>query len=134
MSTSRDVDVLRRAFDAWNEGAFEEWKAMHHEDVVVIPPPGWPEGEPAPNRDAWFTQAMRLTDSWEEQQIEIDELREVGAGRVLAAFRWVTRGKGSGIELATPLASISTVRDGRIARQEYFSTREAALEALEGAA
>ena len=49
---------------------------------------------------------------------------------MLSVFRWVTRGKGSGIELETPMACVSTVRDGRIARQEFFLTREEALVAL----
>ena len=130
---SKDVGVIRRAFQMWNEQALEEWKAVYHDDVVIVPPTGWPEGETTADLDAWLTQAMRLTDSWEEQRIEVDELREVG-GHVLSVFRWVTRGKGSGIELVTPMASISNVRHGKIARQEYYLSSEEALEALERAA
>ena len=127
---SQDVDVIRRAFQTWNDQALEEWKAVYHDDVVIVPPAGWPEGETTADLDSWLTQAMRLTDSWEEQRIEVDELREAG-GHVLSVFRWVTRGKGSGIDLVTPMASISTVRDGKIARQEYYLSAEEALEVLD---
>ncbi len=127
---SRDVDVIRRVYEAWNEQAMEDWKALHHEDVVVVPPTGWPEGETSVDRDAWLAQTMRLAEPWEEQWIELDELRNVG-GWVLAVFRWITRGRGSGIELVTPMACISTIEDGKVTRHEYFLSREAALEAVE---
>lgn len=111
------------AYAAWNEGAFEDWKAMHHPDVVVMPPEGFPESEPSADREAWFTQAMRLTDSWEEQRIDIEDVEELSGGRVLATFCWITKGKDSGIRLDTPMACITTVRDGMIVRQEFFLDR-----------
>ncbi len=120
-------DVVRDAYEAWNRGAFAEWESMHRHDVFVLPPEGFPESQPAEGRDAWFTQAMRLTDSWEEQRIELEETQDVGDNRVLSLFRWVTKGKDSGITLETPMAAITTVLEGQIARHEFFIDREEAL-------
>lgn len=71
------LDFIRETYAAWNAGTFEEWKAMHREDVVVVPPQGFPDGKPTDDRDAWSSQAMRLRDSWEDQRIELDELLEL---------------------------------------------------------
>ena len=49
--------------------------------------------------------------------------------RVLSLFRWITKGKDSGITLKTPMAAITTVRDGQIARHEFFIDRDEALRA-----
>ena len=126
-----NVDVVRDAYTAWNQAAFDEWKAMHRPDVIVIPPEGFPEGNPTEDREAWFTQAMRLTDSWEEQRVEVEELHEVPGDRVLSIICWVTKGKDSGITLETPMAAITTVRDGRIVRHEFFRDREEARRAVD---
>lgn len=131
---SGNLEVARDAYEAWNRGAFDEWISMHREDVVVIPPEGFPEGAPVEDRDAWFRQAMRLTDSWEEQRIELDEMQEFADGRVLSLFRWVTKGKDSGITLETPMAAVTTVLEGRIARHEFFLDREEARRAAGEAA
>ena len=124
-----NVDVVRDSYSAWNEAAFAKWKAMHSRDVIAIPPEGFPEGNPTEDRDAWFTQATRLTDSWEEQRVEVQELHDVRGGRVLSIFCWVTTGKDSGITLETPMAAITTVRDGQIVRHEFYLDREAARRA-----
>ena len=122
-------DVVRGAYEAWNRGAFAEWESMHRHDVFVLPPEGFPESQPAEGRGAWVTQAMRLTDSWQEQRIELEEMQDVGDDRVLSLFRWITKGKDSGITLETPMAAITTVRDGQIARHEFFIDRDEALRA-----
>jgi ketosteroid isomerase-like protein len=127
--SQENVEVFRRVLDAWNRGALGEWKPMYHPDVVAVPPEGWPEGEQTEGFDAWLRQARRLTDSWDEQRIDVEELREAD-DRVLAVFRWIVRGKDSHIGLDTRMAAVVTVRRGKIARLEFFPDREQALEAL----
>ena len=126
---SRNAEIARDTYALWNDGAFEEWRAMHHEEVVVIPPEGFPESETSEGIDAWFTQAMRLTEAWEEQRIEVEDVLDLPDERVLAIFVWVTRGKDSGITLETPMACLTTVRDGRLASHEFFLDREQAARA-----
>lgn len=128
-----NLEVARVSYEAWNRGALEEWISMHRQDVVVIPPEGFPESQPSEDRDAWLRQAMRLTDSWEEQRIDLEEMQEFAGGRVLSLFCWVTKGKDSGITLETPMAALTTVLDGQIARHEFFLDREEARRAAGGA-
>jgi hypothetical protein len=62
--------VVRDSVADWNARDWEAWKAKHHEQVVVIPPEGWPEEERPVGREAWFRQAQRLVEPWDEQRIE----------------------------------------------------------------
>ena len=127
-----DVEVVRSSFEAWNTGDLEAWAAYFAPDVVIGAPAGWPEaGADLVGRAAWIAQARLLTDSWEEQRIDPDEITSVG-DRVLALFTWVTRGKDSGIDFETQMASVNTVRNGLITRAEYFMSRDAALDAAGG--
>ena len=122
-----NVELVRRVYEMWNDGDLVAWGAMHHPDVVVIPPPGWPEAEVSRSRDEWLAQAMRLTDSWEEQRVEIESLHETGDG-VLVLFEWITRGRGSQIDLTTEFACVAKVRDGAITELVYYLDRQQALE------
>ena len=121
-------EVVLRSFDAWNAGDLGGWLSLHHPDVVVIPPDGWPESEEPRSREAWRVQAQRLIDSWAEQRIELTRVQAAGE-RVLVLFEWITRGKGSSIELVSRMALVATVRDGLISRAEYYVDHDEALEA-----
>lgn len=127
--SQENVETLRRAVEAWNAGDLARWVSMHHPDVVVLPPDGWPDGATALSREEWLAQAHRLIDSWAEQRIKVTRIHDAGE-RVVALFEWVTRGKGSQIDLVTDMALIATVRDGLITRTIYYANHAEALEAV----
>lgn len=121
-------EVLRLAFELFPE-AGPEWQALHHPDIVVVAPSGWPEEEVLLDRDAWTRQARRLSEDWDDQRFDIQELRSLPAGRTLVLFTWRTRGKGSQIEIESPMGGIATVRDGVIVRYEFFGDHDEARRA-----
>jgi ketosteroid isomerase-like protein len=127
--SEENVEVVRRSFDAWNAADLARWVAMHHPEVEVIPPDGWPEGEPPRSREEWLAQAHRLIDSWAEQRVEPKRIIDAG-DRVVALFEWVTRGQGSHIDLRTEMALIATVHGGLITRAVYYANHAEALEAV----
>jgi ketosteroid isomerase-like protein len=59
-------------------------------------------------------------------------MREVFAvgDRVVARMDWGGRGRASGIDLRSNLTSISTVRDGKVAKIEWYFDHAKALEAV----
>ncbi len=125
--SEENVEIVRRGLQAWNRDDLS--MKTTHPDIVVIPPEGWPEGSELRGRDAWKRQAQRLRDSWEDARIEVDELRAAGADRVFARFRYVTRGKDSGIPFETPMAAVYTVTESKVVRAEFFWEPAGALEA-----
>jgi len=127
--SQENLEVMRRSFDAWNAGDLARWGAMHHPKVEVTPPDGWPESEPPRSREEWLAQAGRLIDSWASQRVDVVRIQDAG-GRVVGLFEWVTRGKGSDIDLVTEMALIATVENGLITRAVYYASHAEALEAV----
>jgi ketosteroid isomerase-like protein len=71
----------------------------------------------------------RFAGTFEDYRWEVERLIDLGSGAVLAVLRETGRGKGSGVPVDRPLATLYTVIDGRIARITTFRTEQEALEA-----
>jgi len=127
--TQENVEIVRRAFELWVEGDLVGMAELFQPEIVVIPPSGWPEGEPVEGIEGWVRQAERLREAWEEVAAEFDEIRAVGDERVFARIRYVTRSE-AGMAFDTPMALAMFLRDGRIARAEYYWDAEEALAAV----
>jgi ketosteroid isomerase-like protein len=116
---AENVELVRRLLDAWNRNDWDEISDVLDPDVVGVPPEGWPEaGELVTDADALLRQFERLKDSWEEERVDVKEVREVD-GDVLVSAIWVTRGHNSGIELEAPISIRATVRENKITRAEF---------------
>src|SRR5918994_1972082 len=127
--SQENVEVLRRSFEAWNRNDWETLMACHAPDVVAVPPAEWPEAETGTSRETLRHQFERAKAPWEEERVEVDEIRDLGDDRVLALYRWIARGRGSHVEVEHPVATLNTLRGGRIVRIEYFLDQSKALEA-----
>jgi ketosteroid isomerase-like protein len=126
--SQQNVEIVRRWVELWNKGDWATFGAIHHPDVVVVPPDSWPDGEVSRGRDAWTRQVIRIKDSWEADRIEPDQLHEAGS-QVIMNNRWATKGKDTGIEFEARFWVVYTLTAGSITRIEFFLDRSRALEA-----
>lgn len=124
-----NVEVVLRQTELWNEGDLDGAMEAYAPDVVVLAPKDWPDGSITEGVDAWKRQAQRLRESWEAVHAEVDEIRSVGNDRVVARFRYVTRGKDPGISFETPMAVVFDLKDRKIIRAHYYWEIAQALEA-----
>jgi ketosteroid isomerase-like protein len=69
-----------------------------------------------------------LYEAFAEVQIEMSEFRDLGDGLV-ATGRTRTRGKASGVEMKTPLAFVTEIRNGKTISIRAYLDRDEALEA-----
>jgi ketosteroid isomerase-like protein len=70
-----------------------------------------------------------LWESWEELQLDTEEVLEGEEGRVFAAARVRGRGKASGAPAEARLFEVVEIRNGLITKRRAFSNRESALKA-----
>ena len=75
----------------------------------------------------WFREWY---ESFEDFEHTCDELIDAGQ-QVVSVGRDRGRGRGSGVEVEDPIAGVWTIRDGKIVRVVWFSTRDEALEAAD---
>jgi ketosteroid isomerase-like protein len=125
---SANLDLVRSIYAPWERGDFSAVDWAHPEIEYVIvggPTPGsWNghAGMAEPNRD--------FLSAWEDVRVEIDECRELDAGRVLVLHRRSGRGKMSGVELeqiGEKGAWLFHLRDGKVTRLVGYHDADHAL-------
>jgi ketosteroid isomerase-like protein len=126
--SQENVEVFRAAIEAWNTGDMDAFRELCDPDIIVRPPPRWPEPGPFVGREAVMRQWYRLRETWDADAVEpISDFIEA-ADRVLARQIW--RGVGHGPESSMELTNVITVRNGKIVYQEFFWDHAEALKAV----
>jgi ketosteroid isomerase-like protein len=126
--SQENVEVFRAAIEAWNTGDMDAFRELCDPDIIVQPPPGWPEPGPFVGREAVMRQWYRLRETWDADAVEpISDFIEA-ADRVVVRQIW--RGVGHGPESSMELTNVITVRNGKIVYQEFFWDHAEALKAV----
>src|SRR4051794_13283657 len=126
-----NVELVRSSIEAYIAGDRDAYLDFFAEDVEAIPDVSrFPEAAPFRGREEFRRFLTDIDQGWEEgASAVIRELFPVG-DRVVARADWGGRGRASGIDLRSSLTSIYTIRDGRIAKIEWFFDHAKALETL----
>jgi ketosteroid isomerase-like protein len=128
------ADTIRRLYEAFNRGAFEEAAACLHPDGEVrlamepVESVGGKRG-PLRGRDELREFFKLLDDSWETVTVEIEEIVPGRNGRLLSMENWRVRGS-QGLEMDTKMTDVFAFRDGLVARCDGFRDKREALEAF----
>jgi ketosteroid isomerase-like protein len=126
--SEESVDVVRRAFIAWQAGAMGELEALLADDVVWKPTPLSGTGDQIFRGRAGVTEwVSAVLSRGGEVRNEIDELRDLG-DRVLVLGSVFER-VGDEVRVDAELAWLFQIRDERIVRGEGFLSRDDALRA-----
>ena len=89
-----------------------------------------PESGALTGRDEVRVWLERFLDAWEELEIDVTELIEIG-DQVVALVRFQGRGKGSGVQVEGGAdAHVWMVRDGKVAAVKLYQGTREALEAV----
>jgi ketosteroid isomerase-like protein len=127
--SQENVELIRRAIEAWNRGDIDGWLDQATPDFVWIPAgPAAVEHSIYRGRDEVREAMAGGWETWEEFRFEESEIRSLGES-VVWLGRVHARGRASEVELDQEFAIHAVVRDGRLARTEGFLSRAEALEA-----
>jgi ketosteroid isomerase-like protein len=126
--SQENVEIVRRGFMAVLENDWPTALDTLHPDIEVrdfdIPDAGVYRGH-----EGFREWLNNWGEGWNEWRAEDVEFRPAGQHGVIALFRMVVKGRGSGIEVERSDAIVYRVEDGRIVRTEYFNDQGIALEA-----
>ncbi len=123
------MEVVQAAIDAYNAGDIDTMLRLYAVDSQVIPDGGMPESERLHGRESIRDWINELGGAWSRVRWETEEVRAVGAERVLVRGAWGGTGQGSGLDIASNFSGIFTVRYGDITKVEYFQDHAQALKA-----
>ena len=130
--SQENVEIVRAAYRAYIAGDREAYLDFFAADVEARPDASrFPEAKPFRGREELRRFLAEIDEGWEGGAGAgvIREVFPVG-DRVVARADWGGRGRTSGIDLRSSLTSISTIRDGRIVKIEWFFDHAKALEAV----
>jgi hypothetical protein len=125
-----DVEVLRRALEAFNEGKTARVLELMDPDVELVPVRAVFEGTSYRGHEGFKRFVADMVEDWENFHPSWDRFRDLGDGRVLVIGRVQARGRASGMEFETPGAWVSRVRDGKIVHVRFYADEATALEEL----
>src|SRR6476620_8040889 len=123
--SQENVDNLRRGFEAYARGDFDEARAGLDPGVVYK--------QAGPDSGVRGRDAVRA--AWERWEAERDEMEMtseeiIDAGdHLIQAILFRGRGRGSGVEDEGRFFEVHTVKEGKTVRWEEFSDRAEALQA-----
>ena len=127
--SQENVEIVRRAYEAFNEGGVDAAAAYLHPDLV------WEDRYELPGAGVYrgregFREAVgRFYEAWDDLTVSADEISDVGDDKVLVEHRWRGRGKEGGTPIDTVVWNVLTLEDGLIIRRQAFGERAMALEA-----
>src|SRR3954464_9146145 len=135
--SAENVEIVRKLRDSFN--AFMRGE-LSSEDLAQLMDPqveyNWRDQRTYPDTPQHlqgvpeviaFTEQFR--EGWADLVQEQLELTEAPDGRVLALVRQTGQGRESGVPIEIHFFELSTIRDGKVRRIEYFRHRADALEA-----
>ncbi len=132
--SQENVEIVRRAMDAYNLGDKDGWAKFMDPELETFPVPEFPEPGPLNGPDAaWdfyqqFAETMAAGKLYETAEFETAELIDAGE-RVVACQRTPLHGRGSVDEIEFALWGVHTFDQGRWVRTQWFWNRDEALEA-----
>ena len=130
MGEGHNTEIVRRLYELWNEGDLEAALESMHEDVEYVNPdyavePGTRRGH-AGMREAMMANLDVAFSSYEH---ELHEAIAVGDEHVLALLTFRACGRDSGAQIEVDEQHLWTLRDGKVARIEWFHDEAAARRA-----
>jgi ketosteroid isomerase-like protein len=127
--SEENVESVRRITDAQNRRDRAAWLIRVHPDAVMIPAREWPENAPVRGAEAIWDFYDEVGGTWEDGAFELAEIIDSGADTVVVNTRREARGKASGVGVNFSYWVVTTHRNGKTVRIEWFSNRAEALDA-----
>ena len=126
--SEENVEIMRQQVDAFNRGDRNAWLASLDEDYEIAPIDDWPDAREIHGGEAgWdFYRGIAQTLSFERTDVEY---MDAGADKVLGHQRHRASGQRSGVDVEIDFWIVTTIRQGKIRRDEWFADRAEALEA-----
>jgi ketosteroid isomerase-like protein len=119
--------VFRRALEALDRRDRARWLALRHPRSDILPSGTFPEADAVRGPEACWAFYVAALDPFEHARFsEAVEVEDLGRNQVLAHQQIEVRGKASGALVELDYWVLTTFRDGRMLRDEWFLTEEEA--------
>ena len=126
--SQENVELVRRAFEAWNRQDPEAVRESFSPDLEIDASDRVLNPDVYQGVEGFMRMRREIGQVWDEFRVEVEDLFEAGEDVVVFA-RALGRGRASGVEVDFRSAWLMTLLDGRVTRARLYRDRAQALEA-----
>jgi ketosteroid isomerase-like protein len=127
--SEENLETFRRSLDAFDRRDKTSWLEARDRDYEVVTSNEWPEGD-VRGRDAAWDFYVTVADTFERRPFSDDiEVMDGGPDKVLVHQRNDVRGGESGVNVEIDYWVVISFRNGKMIRDQWFESRDEALEA-----
>ena len=118
-----NLELYREGIDAWNRRDLVTVLEQAASDFEFHTAGLFPGLEPVYRGREGLVEFWNafIEEPWALLQVEIDDLRELDDGRVLALLTFTGKGRESDVEVTVQYGHLCTFRDGQVARIDAFT-------------
>ena len=133
--SEENVAIVRRVFEGFQAGLERGDPGAAYDDTDVLAPDAeWIAvrdlgAEVFRGRDGFIEFMRRWTEDFEDWDIELERLLDVGEDRVVAVFHQSATGSASGVPVELNVAIVYDLEGGRVVRMRNYLDLDEALEA-----
>jgi ketosteroid isomerase-like protein len=113
--SAENVEIVRRMLDAYFRGDFEAGLSAFAEDVEWRDQFGIYHGH-----EGVAESTARWAGTWDDLEMEVEELLDAGGDDVVLTIRQTGRGRGSGVPIEGTTSWVYTLRDSKIVLARLF--------------
>ena len=125
--SQENVEVARRFHEHFDRTGEPLWEVVDTE--IEIYDHDIPDAETYRGLDGYIRWLTNWGDTFDGYAMDLERLVDAG-DQVVSLFVMRATGRGSGVTVERKDAMISTFRDGKITRVEYFNDQSQALQAM----
>jgi ketosteroid isomerase-like protein len=128
--SEENVEIVRRVYDAWAQGDFSRREIFEILDPNIegVWAAELPDAHVDHGVEALFASSREWLSTWQEFRVEAEAFLPA-EDKIVVLVVLHGKGKGSGAEVATPVAHVWTMRGDKVIRVEAYMDRAKALEA-----
>jgi ketosteroid isomerase-like protein len=123
------TDLISDGIAAFNAGDLEGMLAPIHPEIEFEPLKAVLEGTVYHGHEGFRRWLQDMAEDWDDFQIGLIDVREIGGDLVLVHARFHARARGSGNELDSPGVWLCEIEDGLIRKLRFYRDVETAMEA-----
>jgi ketosteroid isomerase-like protein len=124
--SQENVEIVRRILERLGKAGEPDLSNL--DPNIEVHDHELPDSEVHHGHGGYIRSIQDWEDAWSDYHFDLEELIDTG-DRVVVILHTTATGRGSGIKLDRRDAQVYELRDGKVVRLDYFSTKAEALEA-----
>ena len=125
--SEENVEIIRRAYDAWAQGDIQAIVDLCHPGIVIVQPPQVPDAKSYEGHEGVFATFEDWPKQWDEFEARLGEIIDVDERHVISECKQSVAARGMEMEIQAYF--LHTMEAGKHLRIDMFLSRQEALDA-----